>query len=237
MRIGGFSVGLSLVVLFAVQALTEEKSAEIGRLKGGEMVFVPDFDFYIDKYEVTNAEYAEFLNAAGNREEQGVPWLYVKSHMALIEEKKVGFVAKKGVEGHPVVEVSAHGARAYCRWAGKRLPLAAEWRQACEGKQELRFPWGDIFEKDRANTYGTKDGYARTAPVGSFPTGASPCGAMDMGGNVWEWTESADGVEFYMHGGSWVNGGKMARCSFKASASGGQHAYIYGHSVGFRCAR
>jgi len=213
-----------------------EESAESHTLKGGEMVFVEDFGFYIDKYEVTNAEFSAFLDQRGNQEEGGTLWIELGSKYALIEKTEGGFGAKKGFEQHPVIEVSWFGARAYCEWAGKRLPTEAEWRQACEGKEKLRFPWGDLFAPGKVNIYGDKDGYLRTAPVGSFPEGASPYGAMDMAGNVWEWTDAAAGQPPFLHGGSWVNGKTLARCANRASTVD-SHSYIKGNSLGFRCAR
>lgn len=204
--------------------------------KGGEMVLVEDFGSHIDKYEVTNAEYAEFLDDRGNQKEGGMLWIELDSQYALIEATAERFIAKEGFERHPVVEVSWYGARAYCAWAGKRLPTQTEWRQACEGKQGFRFPWGDIFAPGKANIYGTKDGYLRTAPVGSFPEGASPCGAMDMAGNVWEWMDVEEGQPPYLRGGSWINGKTLARCANRASTAD-SHSYIKGNSLGFRCAR
>lgn len=214
----------------------EEEGAKEDTLKGGEMVFVKDFGFHIDKYEVTNAEYAEFLNDRGNQKEGGVLWIELGSQYALIEAIEERFVAKKGFERHPVIEVSWYGARAYCQWAGKRLPTEVEWRRACEGQQEFKFPWGHLFAPGKANIYGDKDGYLRTAPVGSFPAGASPYGAMDMGGNVWEWTAASEGNPPFLHGGSWVTGNTMARCSNRASVVD-SHSYLKGNTLGFRCAR
>lgn len=205
-------------------------------LRGGEMVSVEDFGFHIDKHEVTNAEYAEFLNERGNQKEGGTMWVELVSKYALVEETEEGFVAKKGFERHPAVEISFYGARAYCEWAGKRLPAEVEWRQACAGKEGLKYPWGDLFEPGKANIFGDKDGYLRTAPVGSFPEGASPYGALDMGGNVWEWSASAEGKPPFLHGGSWVNGNTLTRCANRASTID-SHSYIKGNTMGFRCAK
>jgi len=200
------------------------------------MVFVEDFGFHIDKHEVTNAEYAEFLSERGNQKEGGAMWVELGSKYALIEETEERFVAKEGFALHPAVEVSFYGARAYCKWAGKRLPAEAEWRQACAGKEGSKYPWGDLFEPNKANIFGDKDGYLRTAPVGSFPEGASPYGALDMGGNVWEWSASAEGKPPFLHGGSWVNGNTLTRCANRASTID-SHSYIKGNTMGFRCAK
>ncbi len=235
MKGGSFTV-LCSVVLCAALARVETESAQSATPSSEEMVFVEDFGFHLDKCEVTNVAYADFLSAEGNQKEEGVWWLELTSKYALIDERDGRFVPREEFAHHPVVEVSWYGARAYCRWAGKRLPTAAEWIQACAGKESRRFPWGELFEPGRANIYGDKDGYRRTAPVGSFPAGASPYGALDMGGNVWEWTGSGSVEQARFHGGSWVNGQTMARCANQTVVIA-SHSYVKGNSLGFRCAR
>lgn len=104
---------------------------------------------------------------------------------------------------HPVVWVDLEDARAYARWAGKRLPTEAEWQYAAQGPNGYPYPWGEKFEPNRCNTGQT----GKTTPVTAFPNGRSPFGCYDMCGNVWEWTESehSDGRTRFciIRGGSW----------------------------------
>ena len=106
----------------------------------------------------------------------------------------------EGRGAHPVVWVSLDDARAYARWAGKRLPTEAEWQRAAQGTDGRSWPWGNLYDPARANMDS-----ADTKPVGSYPRGASPCGALDMTGNVWEMTDSfqSDGYHYFM----WLRGG------------------------------
>ena len=223
-------------VLAAGAVWAQTPKAAEAPLRGGPMVPVEGTNYSIDTYEVTNAEYALFLNERGNKEEQGVLWLDLDSKYALIEAQRDSFVAKSGFERHPAVEVSWFGANAYCQWAGKQLPSQSQWSRACRGEGQQRFPWGDSAEAGRANVFGDKDGFGRTAPVGSFPTGASPCGALDMAGNVWEWTAAMPNGDLQVSGASWLNGPVMARCD-NHSSTRDAHSYIKGNSIGFRCLR
>lgn len=225
------------VLLFCVTSAWAQEEVAIDSLKGGEMVAVAwgDSGFYMDKYEVTNEDFAAFLNARGNEKVDGAYSMELGSRYALVAEVEGRFVAVEGFARHPAVEVSWQGAMAYCQWAGKRLPMYWEWRRACEGEEGNMYPWGDVFEAGRANIYGDKDGFLRTAPVGSFPTGASSFGVMDIAGNVWEWTQGGDKVE-YLGGGSWVTGERQTQCR-KLADLGGAHSYIRGNTLGFRCAR
>ncbi len=220
-------VATTATLLLAQEALiSEEKTTDDG------MATIAGGPLRMDRHEVTNADYAHFLNDQGNQ----LGWIELASKYALIEERAGRFVAKEGFADHPAIEVSWYGARAYCQWSGKRLPTETEWFQACGGPDKFRFPWGDIYRKGRSNTFGDKDGYLRTAPVGSFPEGATLDGLMDMAGNVWEWTAADTASKAALRGGSWVNGNTMGRCNNRA-ADAAAHAYIKGNSTGFRCAR
>ena len=214
--------------------------------------------FWIDQTEVTNGQFAAFLNARGNQEEGGATWLDLEH--GLIEKIGGEFRPKIGFADHPVVEVSWYGAAAYCEWAGGRLPTEAEWEYAARGPEGRVFPWGDTFDGTRLNYCDANcgydhadktvdDGYARVAPVRSYPDGASWCGALDMAGNVWEWVADWYGAylsEWQMNPTGLSSGkGRVLRgCSWNCNPSFVRGAHHHSHSpvdtlhdVSFRCAR
>jgi len=129
-------------------------------------------DFYADTYEATNADYKEFVAATGRA---------MPDHWRANKGK-----IPAGKENHPITYINWFDADAYCKWRGKRLPTEAEWEKTARGTDGRVFPWGNEFEKNRANTpqYGKED----TMPVGSFKGGSSPYGVHDLAGNVFEWT-------------------------------------------------
>jgi formylglycine-generating enzyme required for sulfatase activity len=138
--------------------------------------------YEIDKFEVTNADFAAFVEATG-----------YESDGEKLDKKYWLDSFKEGKENHPVVRVTWNDAVAYCEWVGKRLPTEAEWEKAARGTEALRYPWGNEWDPSKANV--KEAGLRSTAVVGSFGVGASPFGVEDMVGNVWEWT--ADWYQAY----------------------------------------
>lgn len=126
-------------------------------------------EFYIDKTEVANREYKDFVDTTKHRPPNNWP-------MGKYPEK---------LADHPVVNVSWYDADAYCKWRKKRLPTEQEWEKAARGTDGRKFPWGDEFDIKKVNALGENGG---TTPVSGFPEGASPYGALNMAGNVMEWT-------------------------------------------------
>lgn len=140
--------------------------------------------FLIGKYEVTNNQYVEFLNAGGKNDD-GNGHEFVNIDIAAIRLKNEIYEALKGWEDNPVVGVNWYGARAYAEWEGGRLPTEAEWEKAARGKDGREWQWGDFWEIGRCNSW--ESGLHKPAAVGSYPDGASPYGVHDLAGNVYEW--------------------------------------------------
>ncbi|MGH1479393.1 MAG: formylglycine-generating enzyme family protein [Geminicoccales bacterium] len=149
---------------------------------------------------------------------------------------------------HPVVQVSADDAAAFCAHYGWRLPTEEEWEYAARGDDGRRYPWGDrdpdqATSSDHLANFGTvpccaadnSDGFQKTAPVGSFPKGAGPFGHLDLAGNVWEWTSSrfpGRSDQIVLKGGGWGNNPYCLRASYRH----GNPPNIGLDMVGFRCA-
>lgn len=161
--------------------------------------------FAIGKYAVTNAQWAAFVRATG----------YSQGPGRFSED-----LARLGPQA-PFVRCTWYNARAYCTWAGARLPTEAEWEAAARGTDARLYPWGNGFESGLCcNSQGQQQTGPR--PVGSYPEGASPYGCLDMAGNIWQWCSSkarpypyngGDGredasgsEERVMHGGGWGQG-------------------------------
>jgi formylglycine-generating enzyme required for sulfatase activity len=136
-------------------------------------------DYAIGRTATTNAQYSAFVRATGHR----------------APERWSGRRPPNAKESHPVVYVSWEDALAYCYWLAEAtgrpytLPSEAEWEKAARGTDGRVYPWGNEWDARRCNT--AEGGRAKTAAVGTYPDGASPYGALDMAGNVWEWTRSA----------------------------------------------
>lgn len=130
--------------------------------------------FSIDRYEVTNHQYQQFVLATGHRK-AGPPSRYAKS------------IGKMRGPNQPVVYVSWGDASEYCRWKGKRLPTEAEWEKAMRGTDGRLWPWGNEEKLNGANWARVQDGYEVSAPAGTFRDDRSPYGVMDGAGNVMEW--------------------------------------------------
>ncbi len=162
--------------------------------------------FRIDRNEVTVAQFRACVEA-GACSAEGVTVQRMGGRPLTAHDWACNWSQPRR-EAHPINCVAWEQARAYCAWAGKRLPTEAEWEKAARGSADRRrFPWGDQgldesavrranvvdqwaldrFPKDLAKEQRYSDGYEGTSPVGSFPEGASPCGALDMAGNVCEW--------------------------------------------------
>ena len=209
--------------------------------------------FSLMRLEVTNRQFSDFVAATGHRTDAeksggghvwdrdwrrvpGTDWRHPNG-----KESSIG-----GKMDHPVVQVSARDAAAFCAWSGLRLPSEAEWEFAAGGDGR-RYPWGlspPGTQTQRRANFGTveccapdaADGYLRTAPVGRFPLGASAFGILDMAGNVWEWTSSrfpGRPQSVVLRGGGWGNNPYCLRTAYRH----GNPPDIGLDMVGFRCAK
>jgi formylglycine-generating enzyme required for sulfatase activity len=223
--------------------------------------------FWIDRTEVTMAQYRLFTKASGYQtraEEKG--WAYAWVESAKEWQKVNGadwqhpFGPESSVEqDHPVVQVTWADAAAYCTWAGGSLPTEAQWEKAARGTDGRKYPWGNTFDGTWLNYCDSTceggdsafdDGYRFTAPVGSYPSGVSPYGALDMAGNVWEWTADWYDDSYYaispaqnptgpesgqyrvLRGGSWNHDQSGMRTTFRLDSSSDESV----DNFGFRCA-
>jgi eukaryotic-like serine/threonine-protein kinase len=194
----------------------------------------------IDRHEVSNARYRQCVGA-GICSPPALPVSHTRPH----------YFDDPRFDEYPVIFVSWHQADHYCRFAGGRLPTEAEWEKAARGTSDAReYPWGDEApDCRRANMGGAKPCVGDTDRIGQRPAGASPCGAQDMAGNVWEWTQDwyapdayssgatndpkgpANGTLKVMRGGCWESGASSLRVSCRKA----ELPAAWADNVGFRC--
>ena len=154
--------------------------------------------FYIDRYEASAAEFAEFLNAFPHF----APGFLETGPAVTIERVNGEYRPRPGLERYPANRINWYGAQAYCVWRGKRLPTEAEWEKAARGTDGRIFPWGNEHPDNSRATYRRsfrKLGFRAMEPVDSMPQGASPYGVHHMAGNVWEWVQDWYEDTYYEH--------------------------------------
>jgi formylglycine-generating enzyme required for sulfatase activity len=199
--------------------------------------------FYVDIYEVTNADYKRFIDATGHH----VPYVNA-TWAAPFNWHRRTYPPGKG--DHPVVLVSWNDAATYAHWAGKRLPREAEWEKAARGTDGRTWPWGDKWDPDRCNI--RESFLYSTQPVFLFEEGKSPYGCHSMAGNVMEWVSDWYAEDYYrgspdknppgprsgttkvVRGGAWDSSLNLyARTAYR-------HFFLPNEknaSIGFRCAK
>jgi formylglycine-generating enzyme required for sulfatase activity len=207
--------------------------------------------FLIDRLPVTNAEFADFLNAAGGpMGEDGRRLFDWDDGDARIHKQGNAYRADSGFADRPVVEPSWPGALAYCRWKGKRLPTEAEWERAAKGTEGRPYPWGHAAPDASRAQFGS--GWGETVPVGTPAAGATPEGVKNLAGNVHEWVSSLywpypyrarDGREDpdasgerVTRGGAADTGAETLRTTWRGRGVS-RNPRSGHHNIGFRCAK
>ena len=243
-----------------VESPKNKRKPKVGsmvRIKGGTFTIGPDStdpedspkgevtvrDFSIDRYEVTIAEYAEFLNAGGN-DKHYMEDMADPDFCGIVKTNEGAFSVVHGKEYYPIVFMRPESAQAYAEWPGKRFPTEFEWEIAARGKQARLYPWGDAPPDNQHANFNHRIGH--TTPVGTYTKGKTPEGIFDMAGNVWElctekwdsypWGTKIEGMPKgmqIMRGVSWVtspaNIGSTYRGAMKYSG--------WAAMIGFRCAK
>ncbi len=262
-------------IQFKITAKLENKNeAEMIFVKGGTFTMgsnngdsdeqpphqVTVSDFYIGKYEVTHAEYIKFLNdikVNSNGSHNGTEYIDMDDSDCAIAYKNNKFYFKGSTYAKnikcPVIEVTWHGANAYCKWAGGRLPTEAEWEYAARGGQDYKYAGSNNIDEVAWYTVNSYDKGSSHKDYGTHPVGqkkANELGLYDMSGNVWEWCqdkrhgnyknapndgsawESGTGSDRVNRGGSWNFSGYNCRVAYRYNNySPGSHS-----DLGFRLA-
>lgn len=197
--------------------------------------------FWIDQTEVTNKRYQQCVEAGactppGNTASNTRKYYY----------------GNPEYDSYPVMHVTWYQADEYCRWAGRRLPTEAEWEKAARGTDGRQWPWGN--EEPEATRLNYKVSVRDTTEVGSYPAGASPYGALDMAGNLFEWVQDWYARDYYkkgpsdnpqgpdsgadkvLRGGSWVSPDNKVRCAFRHQYTPDRFPFAHSDHVGIRCA-
>ena len=190
--------------------------------------------FWMDQHEVTNAQYAQCVSAGS-----------CQPPSSTASDSRAFYYGNAQFDNYPVIWVSWNDAQNYCAWASKQLPTEAQWEKAARGTDGRIYPWGNEFDPGRLNVNAeTKD----TMPVGAYPKGASPYGAVDMAGTVFEWAADWFETGYYtnsprtnprgpdsgevrvLRGGAWRNQGDVRTASRTRESPEYRDYYI-----GFRC--
>lgn len=249
--------GMQMVYVPAGEFLLGAKKYEPGTEKN-EQPQCPVFldAFWIYKTPVTNAMYVKFMNEMGRKKKiggrMGETWDHQEIDFIHIYRSAEIWIVEKGFKDYPVVMVNNSEARLYSIWAGCRLPTEAEWEKAARGTDGRKYPWGNQEpDKDLLNYNKNKNGITK---VGSYPKGASPYCALDMEGNVKQWTADYWSSDFYNHmpmrnpeksnpydgdpdfrivirGSSWDQDGYFTRVTYRSPVSEDYRSKY----IGFRC--